>query len=105
MRTPDVAFIDKSSIPEGDFPDGYGEGPPDLAVEVISPSDTYTKVADKVDEWLEAGCSMVWVLNPRRRTVEVYRPPDNLVVLTAGDVLDGKDVVEGFQCRVAELFA
>ncbi|MCZ6678005.1 MAG: Uma2 family endonuclease [Candidatus Poribacteria bacterium] len=104
VRAPDVAFVRQSSIPENGIPAGYWEGAPDLAVEVISPGDTYTAVAEKVDQWLQAGCSLVWVVNPRRRTVEVYRAPDDFTILKAEDILDGEAVVEGFQCRVAELF-
>ena len=65
---------------------------------------TYAKVAKKVDEWLNAGYPMVWVVNPRRRTVKVYRSPADFTALTADEVLDGGDVVEGFQCQVTELF-
>ncbi|MBI1925496.1 Uma2 family endonuclease [Candidatus Poribacteria bacterium] len=104
VRAPDVAFVRQALIDQRGIAKGYWEGAPDLAVEVISPGDTYTEVAEKVDEWLAAGCSMVWVLNPRRRTVEVYRSPDDFKVLTANDILDGEDVVPGFRCKVAELF-
>ena len=68
-------------------------------VEVISPGDTYTEVAEKV-----AGCAMVWVVNPRRETVEVYRSPENMIVLRGDDTLEGSDVIEGFQCYVRDLF-
>ena len=83
---------------------GYWEGAPDLAVEVISPGDTYTEVAEKVADWLTAGCAMVWVINPRRETVEVHRPGEESTVLSGADILEGGDVVEGFRCEVEELF-
>ena len=107
VRAPDAAFVRQAAIDEcdeGGIPRGYWEGAPDLAVEVISPSDTYTEVAEKVDEWLNAGCAMVWVLNPRRETVEVYRSPKDITVLHGDDTLDGEDVIEGFQCQVRDLF-
>ena len=104
VRAPDAAFVKQSAIEEKGIPKGFGEGAPDLAVEVISPSDTYTEVAEKVDEWLNAGCAMVWVVNPRRETVEVYRSPEDITVLHGDDILDGGDVINGFQCRVRDLF-
>lgn len=104
VRSPDAAFIRQAAIDEQGIPKGYWEGAPDLAVEVISSSDTYTEVDEKVDEWLIAGCAMVWVVNPRRETVEVYRSPEDITVLRGDDILDGGDVIEGFQCRVQDLF-
>ncbi len=104
VRAPDAAFVCQAAIDEKGIPKGFWEGAPDLAVEVISPSDTYTEVEEKVDEWLNAGCAMVWVINPRRETVEVYRSPDDIIVLRGEDILDGGDVLEGFQCSVRDLF-
>ena len=83
---------------------GYWDGAPDLAVEIISPNDTYAEVAEKVDEWLRAGCAMVWVVNPRREIVEVYGPAGGFTVLHGDDVLEGGDVVAGFRCRIRDLF-
>ncbi len=104
VRAPDTAFVCQAAIDKQGIPKGYWEGAPDLAVEVISPSDTYTEVDEKVDEWLIAGCAMVWVVNPRRETVEVYRSPEEITVLRGDNILDGGDVIEGFQCRVQDLF-
>lgn len=104
VLAPDAAFVHQTAIDEKGIPKGYWEGAPNLVVEVISPSDTYTKVAEKVDEWLNAGCAMVWVIDPRRETVEVYRSPEDITVLRSDDILDGGDVIEGFQCQVQDLF-
>ena len=104
VRAPDAAFVCQASIDERGIVKGYWEGAPDLAVEVISPGDTYAEVTEKVDEWLNAGCAMVWVVNPRRETVEVYRSPEEIIVLRGNDILEGGDVIEGFQCRVKDLF-
>jgi Uma2 family endonuclease len=79
-------------------------GPPDLAVETMSPSDTVFEVDEKVQEWLTAGTRLVWVLNPRQKTVTVYRPDNTAQILGGGDTLDGADVVPGFTIAVAELF-
>lgn len=104
VRAPDAAFVSQASIEHQGIVRGYWEGAPDLAVEVISPGDTYAEVAEKVEEWLTAGCIMVWVINPRRETVEVYRTNKDFTVLRGTDILDGADVVEGFQCQVQDIF-
>ena len=104
VRAPDLAFIRRERIPEEGLPREFWPGPPDLAVEVISPSDTYTEVEEKVSDWLSAGTRMVLVLNPRTRTVTVYTSHTDVVRLTASDMLNGGEVLPGFTCRVAELF-
>jgi Uma2 family endonuclease len=104
VRAPDAAFVCRERIPEGGLPRGYFPGAPDLAVEVISPGDTYAEVEEKVLEWLDAGTRMVILLNPRRRTATVYRSRSEVTVLGEADELTGGDVVPGFACRVAELF-
>jgi len=73
-------------------------------VEVISPSDTYVEVEEKVLDWIIAGASMVWVVNPHNRTVTVHHFSKDSTLLTEEDELNGGDVVEGFQCGVAEIF-
>ena len=105
VRAPDAAFVRQASIERQGIVKGYWEGAPDLAVEVISPGDTYAEVAEKVEEWLTAGCSMVWVINPRRETVEVYRSNEDFTVLRGADTLDGGNVVQGFRCQVQDIFA
>lgn len=104
VRAPDVAFIHRDRIPESGIPKGYWPGAPDLAVEVISPGDTYSEVEDKVNEWLDAGTRIVIVANPRNRTLKVYRSRTDVTVLTEFDVLECGDVVLGFACKVSELF-
>lgn len=104
VRAPDAAFIRQSVLDQRSTPKGYWEGAPDLAVEVISPGDTYTEVSEKVADWLQAGCAMVWVINPRRETIEVHRSVEDFTTLSGDDTLDGGDVVEGFQCRVRDIF-
>ncbi len=105
VRAPDAAFVCQASVERQGIIKGYWEGSPDLAVEVISPGDTYAEVAEKVEEWLTAGCRMVWVLNPRRETVEVYHSNQDFAVLRGTDTLDGGDVIEGFRCQVQDIFA
>lgn len=104
VRAPDVAFIRQERIDATGLSKGYRRGAPDLAVEVVSPNDLYTEVAEKVDAWLAHGTRMVVVVDPRRRTVAVHRPATPVRHLTADDVLDGEDVVPGWTMPVKDLF-
>jgi Uma2 family endonuclease len=104
VRAADVAFVRRDRLAEGEDTEGYWPGAPDLAVEVVSPGDRYTDVEAKVLEWLEAGTRMVVVVNPRRRTVTVYRSLSDIMVLTENDELDGGDVVPGWRLPVREVF-
>lgn len=105
VRAPDLAFVRRERIPEGGIPRGFWMGAPDLAVEVISPSDPYTEVEEKVQEWVDTGTRMVVVVNPRTRTLTVYRSPTEVIRLTEADLCNGDDVLPGFTCQVSELFA
>jgi Uma2 family endonuclease len=102
VRAPDVAFVARERVEL--VAKGYFPGAPDLAVEVISPSDTYSEVEDKVGAWLDAGCRMVVVVNPRNRTLKVYRTRTDVAVLTVDDSFDGGDIVPGFQLPVRRIF-
>ncbi|MGE3272324.1 MAG: Uma2 family endonuclease [Chloroflexota bacterium] len=104
VRAPDVAFVTRERLKNIGRPQGYFPGAPDLAVEVISPSDRYTDVEEKVAEWLEHGTRMVFVVNPRRQTVWVHRPGRAVDVLGLDDVLAGEDVVPGWSLPIRELF-
>jgi Uma2 family endonuclease len=105
VRAPDVAFIRQERVDEVGDRTGYWPGAPDLAVEVVSPSDTVGEVEEKVKEWLEAGTSSIWVISPRLRTVTIYRSLTDIAVLTEKDMLDGGELIPGFQYPVAKLFA
>ncbi|MDQ3458220.1 MAG: Uma2 family endonuclease [Deinococcota bacterium] len=105
VRAPDVAFVSRKRLEEAGDTEGYWPGAPDLAVEVISPGDSYTEVEEKVVDWLEAGTHMVAVVNPRKRLITVYRSLSEVAVLTAEDSLDGGDVVPGWRVPVASLFS
>ena len=104
VLAPDVAFIRREWQRLGDTA-RYIPVAPDLAVEVISPSDRLTQVHQKALEWLAHGVRMVIVVNPRNRTVQVYRSTTDIVTLTAADTLDGGDVVPGWRLAVADIFA
>lgn len=105
VRAPDVAFVSRERIPPGDFPEKFCPGAPNLAVEVLSPSDTLYEVEEKIEEYLEAGIKLVWIVNPKKRTVTIYQPKIETQTLTEADTLDGRDVVPGFQYVLARLFS
>ena len=101
-RKPDVAFVSWERLPENRRQ--ASPFPPDLAIEVVSPSDTVYGVLEKVAEYLEAGTQMVWVIEPIFKTVTVYRSSNDIKLLTQNDILTGDEIVEGFQCDVSEIF-
>ena len=101
---PDAAFVRRERLTAGRVT-GYWPGAPDLAVEVISPNDRYTEVEEKVADWLAAGVQLVVLVNPRNRTVTRRSPGESPVILTEGDVLEGGDVIPGWQMAVADIFA
>ena len=105
VRAPDVCFLRRERIPETGEPTGYWTIPPDLAIEVLSPNDRYTEVAEKVAEWLAFGVRLVLVVDPRPRTVAVHRPNASVRILTEDDTLDGEDVVPGWSLPVRAIFA
>lgn len=105
VRAPDVAFISAKRLKEVGEAEGFWPGAPDLVAEVISPSDTYTQVEAKVFDWIEAGCRMVIVVNPRKRAVTVYCGFADVRVLGVNETIDGGDVVPGWSLPLAELFA
>ena len=105
VRAPDIAFVCKKRIQETGRIRGYRGGAPDLAVDVMSPGDTKREVAEKITEYFAGGARLVWVVNPKSKTVAVYRSPLDVTTLTENDTLDGGDVVPGFQFAVAEVFA
>ncbi len=105
VRAPDVAFVSRQRVEAVGEVEGYWPGAPDLAVEVISPNDSHVEVEEKVLDWLEAGTEMVLAANPRRRLATLYRSQSDITILTGTDVLDGGDVVPGFQLTLREIFA
>ena len=104
VRAPDISFVTKRNIPEQEPKDGFWPGAPDLAVEVLSPGDRTGEVDEKIDAWLAAGCAAVWIVNPKLKTITVYRSHVDVQVKAVGDTLHGDPVVPGFSCSVDELF-
>ncbi len=105
VLAPDVAFVSTERLNLIHRREGYFPGVPDLAVEVISPSDRYSEVEEKVKSWLQHGTRMVIVVDPRTETLKVYRSPSDVQILTREDTLECGDVIPGWTLSLAELFA
>ncbi len=105
LRIPDVSFVSREHVPEGGIPKGYWPFAPDLAVEVVSPSDRAADLREKVREYLDAGTRLVWVVWPEDRSVTVYMAGGEVRELRESDELDGGEVLPGFREPVADLFA
>ena len=103
VRAPDAAFVRADRVCGG-LPAGFFPGAPDLAVEVLSPGDRASEVIAKVENWLSAGCQAVWVVDPKTRTITVYRGSRLSAIFDPADTLDGGDVLPGFRTPVAEVF-
>jgi Uma2 family endonuclease len=101
VRAPDVAFVRKERLRRTPF---YFEGPPDLAVEVISPNDIYTEVDEKVEDWLHAGVRIVIVINPRKQTAVIHRSLTQVSHIDIDGALDAGDVVPGWTLSLRDLF-
>ena len=104
VREPDLAFTLAERLPPGPPGAGYAEVVPDLVVEIVSPSDRASEVAEKTAMWLSHGVRVVWLVRPASRTVEVHRSGVAAQVLGVGDELDGGDVLPGFVCSVGAVF-
>jgi Uma2 family endonuclease len=106
-RRPDVAFVaydrwaKSRPLPESD---NAWDVLPNLAVEVISPTDLAEDVQVKVAEYLQAGVTLQWVVYPRTGKVHVYESPSRIRVLSRTDELDGSTVLPGFRLPLTELF-
>lgn len=105
VRAQDVSFVAWERVPESGLPErGFWEGPPTLAVEVVSPDDRADDIHAKVQHFLEAGTRQVWVLWPGQQTLTVCTPTDKAKEFGPDDHLGGGDVLPGFTARVADLF-
>ena len=104
VRAPDVSFVRKERIPADGIPKGFIPLAPDLAIEVISPSDSYTEVAEKVAQLLEAGTQLVVLIDPRTRTIALHHQSGAINRLAEADTLTFGDVLPGFECPITELF-
>jgi Uma2 family endonuclease len=105
-RIPDVSFIRRERIPAQFDYDGGFPGAPDLAVEVISPSEQSVYILEKISDYLTAGTEQVWLLYPTQKVIQVYsrETPDTVKVYHADDTLEAPTLFPGLQIKVNELF-
>jgi Uma2 family endonuclease len=104
VRAPDIAFVRAERLPAEGVGAGFMRLAPDLVVEVLSPSETTSRLEEKLNDYRAAGTPLVWIIDPETRTVMVVPADGPVRRLRADDVLDGGDVIPGFLCRVAEVF-
>ena len=104
VRAPDVSFVARKRAEATAEERGFFLGAPDLAVEVISPNDRDIEIEEKVSDWLRAETQMVVVIDPHQRIAAIYRAPDDICILTEGDMLDGGAVVPGWKMPLADVF-
>ena len=103
VRAPDIAFVAAARASVASGQRGYFPGAPDLAVEVVSPSDSFSDVEEKVFEWLEAGAAAVVVIDPRHRRVSLNHGKRDIRMLGETDTLDLSFILPGFSVLVAAL--
>lgn len=100
---PDVSFVRTERMPPGEMPEGYVPVVPDLAVEVVSPTDRWVDVEEKVALYLDNGVPLVWLFVPRPRVVRVYAAGKPVEELDEDGVLDGGEVVPGFRLAIKDV--
>jgi Uma2 family endonuclease len=106
IRGPDVAFASWDRFPDRRIPkDPIPTLVPDLVIEILSKSNTAKEMKRKRGEYLSQGVSLVWEIDPRKRTATVYQPDGSKTVLSESDRLDGGNVLPGFSLELRELFA
>ncbi|MPZ23273.1 MAG: Uma2 family endonuclease [Dehalococcoidia bacterium] len=104
VLAPDVAFLLKARVRPASERKGFPPGAPDLAVEVLSPSNSASEMARKVDHYLRAGATLVWLVDPERRSVAVYQRGGETRFLREDDEIDAGELIPGFRRRVADFF-
>ena len=104
VRSPDAAFVSARRLRNVGRPRGYLPFAPDIAVEVVSRSDTPSAARARALMWLEAGSALVWMLFPDSRSATVYRADGDFFTLGENDVLDAAPVLDGFSVKVSEFF-
>jgi Uma2 family endonuclease len=102
VRAPDVAYVRRDRF-QGGLPQGFIDGAPDIAIEVLSPSDTASAVEEKTEDWLTGGCGEVWLIDPRRRSASVCTQVDGAVVRRSVTQFVSERL-PGFELPVEQLF-
>jgi Uma2 family endonuclease len=104
VRGPDVLAIQTSRLPGGKLPTGWLTVAPDLIVEVLSPTDQWPAVLEKVTEFLRAGVQEAWVVDPEQQTVHVFRADVSPRIVHRGETLASEPLLPGFAVAAEQLF-
>lgn len=104
VLAPDIAFVAKDRLAEGARTNAFWPGAPDLAVEVLSPTERPSEVRTKVFRWLELGARQVWVVSPERRDVTIYRSATDVVTFSEHDHLEAADLLPGLRISLETIF-
>ena len=105
VRGPDISFVLLPRGPEVTLTRRFVAGAPDIAVEVVSPSNTAAGMAHKVTEYLAAGSQRVWVTYATTRSVVVHRADGTTITYTGDDVITDEELLPGFSLPLAEIFS
>lgn len=103
-RVPDVAFVSAGRIPQDGEPQKFWEFAPDLAVEIVSPTDFYQDVLDKIYEYFKADVKQVWLINPEKETLTIYFSFDEAKVLLKNDALTCEEILPKFSLKLSDIF-
>ncbi len=102
IRSPDISFVLRERLPEGKPPKEFMDGAPDLAIEVISPNEDWAEMERKIGEYFASGAKEIWLIDPDKRTLTVYKSPSNIHTFHADDEIE-TNLLPGFRCKVSEL--
>jgi Uma2 family endonuclease len=105
VRIPDVAFISWDRLPEGELPDeAIANRVPELAVDVLSETNTAKEIALKLQDYFKNGVKLVWIITPRTQSADEYTSPTECRHVSKTQALDGRDVLPGFKLPLKQLF-
>jgi len=104
VLAPDFAFITNERFAKGCNAEGYWQGPPHLAVEVLSPHDRPGKVRKKISQWFGFGVQQVWIVDPKHKTLTVYRSESETTTFSGSDYLEAQDLFPDFRVSLDRIF-
>ncbi len=104
IRCPDVSYTRKERLPGGKAPRTFGSAAPDLAIEIISPSEDQPDIQRKLREYFASGSVLVWHLFPETKQMSIFVSPQEMTLRDEEGVVDAGDLLPGFSCRVGDLF-
>jgi len=104
VRGVDISFVGKEKIGEYGITEKFFPVAPDLAVETISPGNSFDEIQSKIEEYLKAGTKLIWIVYPKQKMIHVHRQSNVINVLRETDELDGEDVLPNFRLKLSEIF-